>query len=895
MKLIRFITAFVLIVALSLVTVVASTEKEPVSSGYIPAEEELVERLLYLGVITENNASLDSNVSRADMAKMAVDFINISEIKSGNETSVFTDVEPGSNGAEEINLLFDLGYISGQGDNLFHPLRAATLDEATVFIMNAAGYKIVAESGGGYPYGYRKIAADNDLYAGVKATANEPVTLLDVYKLIENSLDMPALVIDSVSGEGVGYTVYKDYTLLNEFHDIYEGEGIVTGNDETTLISHDTGLTEGQIEIDGVVYNSIYECGDYIGSYVTYYFRQNKKSTDDFDTLIYMEKKSSRNSQLVLEAEDIVKEQVTGQRVYYRDEDYILRSLDVKTNVSVILNGKCYHGYGMLNDVIPDYGIVKLIDNDNDSIIDVINITSYENVVVKSVDVIKGEIENRLDNSVMKINTERDRVTVVNEADGTPADLSDIKVWDVLTVSASKNSTGRKKIDIHIVRDTVKGKVEALGKEDGKQLITINNNEYKCAIGFSENLNVGKRGTFYLDYRGNIVAFRSGEDDGRIYGIFYGAEKEGGLDTVIQCKIFDEYGEWVIYDIKKKVTIDGVIYDTEKNGDSSYVLGGLNRGELIRFTLSDENTIIAIDTERADANASQGTLKQICSDKSVYYRDSIFYSTEDGSFFAVNDDTVMFGVPEDLSDELAYTTSVGSFKTQTLYTWSYKAYAIGESNIDIATAMVFNGLGSSGSVEDYTTFSVIKEFKWAMDEDGQRRQKIVFANKGADGNGVFVADNVRDSATGSVENIDYFKLQPNDIIQYAVNDKGMINDILLIYRYDTQNGTLTPGELDPESGNVDNRFNSSQKSIDANGRHVYATVEVVEDGYIKFFTKVSSLPQLANVADETVVYRVSKNNARGLPVLTTVDSIRENDTVVCRLQTLTAKEIFIIE
>ena len=84
-------------------------------------------------------------------------------------------------------------------------------------------------------------------------------------------------------------------------------------------------------------------------------------------------------------------------------------------------------------------------------------------------------------------------------------------------------------------------------------------------------------------------------------------------------------------------------------------------------------------------------------------------------------------------------------------------------------------------------------------------------------------------------------------------------------------------------------------SIDANGRHVYATVDSVEDGYIKFYTKESANPQLANIRTTTPVYRVSKNNDRGLPVLTSVDSIKENDTIVFRLQTLTAKEVFIIE
>ena len=890
-KKIRVITAVILIIALSFVTVIGSAENDIENKSIIQAEEQFVEKLLYLGVITEAYADLSGVVTRADMAKIIVDFANISDIKPENTESSFADIEDGADGAEEINFLRSLGYISGTGDNLFHPLRNVTLDEATVFLINAAGYKIMAEAKGGYPNGYRKIAADNHLFDGVKAGANDRITFRDVYKLIENSLDMPAMVMDSVSGDDAGYSLDSEHTLLNELYDIYEEDGIVTGNEDTTLTSQRSGLNAGQIEVNDTVYNAAFECDDYIGSCVTYYFR---KENNNLDTVVYMERKASKNKQLVVEAQDIEKENITAQRVYYRDEAFSLRNIDVSTSVSVIMNGKCYLGYGTLKNLIPDYGIVKFIDNNSDSLTDVIIITSYENIVVKSVDAVNGEIENRQDGSVLKVDVNHDNITVINEANGTKAELSDIKIWDVLTVSESKNSSGKKKIVIHIVRDTVKGKVEGFGEENGKNYVIINKNEYNYSPGFSETLKSGQRGIFYLDYRGKIAAFRSGEDEGRSYGIFFAAGEKGRLDKITQYKVFDEYGEWGIYDLKDRVQIDGVKYNTGDEKDNDYIINTIKKGELIRFTLTDDKKISVVDTIRSDTPSSAGTLKLISSDKALYYRDSIFFSPSDGSQFAIGDNTAMFGVPEDLDDENAYSTSMGGFETQTQYTWSYKAYTIGESNIDVATAMVFRGAGGSGAVEDYTSFSVVKGFKWAVDKDGDTRAKIVFANKDSDKNGVFVADEVTDSATSAIHDLDYFNLQPNDMIQYAVNDYGMINEIKIIYRYDTKGGTLSSGELDP-NGTVDTRFNASMTSIDANGRHVYATVDSVEDGYIKFYTKESVNPQLANIRTTTPVYRVSKNNDRGLPVLTSVDSIKENDTIVFRLQVLTAKEVFIIE
>lgn len=64
-KKIRVITAVILIIALSFVTVIGSAENDIENKGIIQAEEQFVEKLLYLGVITEAYADLDSVVTRA--------------------------------------------------------------------------------------------------------------------------------------------------------------------------------------------------------------------------------------------------------------------------------------------------------------------------------------------------------------------------------------------------------------------------------------------------------------------------------------------------------------------------------------------------------------------------------------------------------------------------------------------------------------------------------------------------------------------------------------------------------------------------------------------------------------------------------------------------------------
>ena len=894
MRKMKVIISYILITVLLLISVGASAGSPAESAGYTPEEIALVEKLLCLGVIDKTDKNLNEAVTRADMAKIIVNYINMSDNRLDSDIAPFDDVNSGVDGSAEVALLYNLGYVSGSGDNLYHPLRAVGLDEATVFIVNAMGYGFMAKASGGYPEGYRKVASKYHLYTGIKSSAN--LSYLDVYRLIENSLDTPAVVLDGASKEGADYTVDKNHTVLNEFYGIYEKTGIMTGDEYTTLMTCDTDLSENQVEIDGVTHNTEYDCGEYLGSCVNYFYKDELGKGNGYDTVVYVERNSVRNKQTVVEADSVVKEKTTNQRVYYRDEDNALRSVNIKTNVSVIFNGKCYLGYGMLKNAIPTYGILKFIDNNNDSEVDVINITSFENIVVKSVDAVTGEIMNKLDNSVLKIDQDKDSLTVINDADGKLAKLSDIQLWDVLTVSASKNDTGGKKIVIRIVRDCIKGQVEALGQDNGKTIIEINGNEYKYAPGCEETLKLGNRGSFYLDYRGNIVIFRSGDDDGRNYGIFYEAYNETRNCT--EYELFDENGEWVIYPLKKKVKVDGKTYNLGNSEERSYVTNLLSQGELFRYALSTDGEISMIDKkETASPTTAPGSLQELYYGETVNYRDGILFNKDDAFHFAASNETIIFSIPkEDITDKDSYkVVSRGAFGVEKTHTnMPYRVYNINETDVNLATAVVVTGLSGS-ALSDATEFSVIKEIRYRADSEGEFRTNIVFANGNTGKDGVLVADEVKDSATDTKRSIEEFNLQPNDIIQYGLDSGGMINDIFLIYRYDTLDGTLTPGELDPVGGFVDNRFNADTKVVDANGRHVYATVTTVENGFIEFVTTEFAEPQLCNILSTTVVYKVSRNNDAVEPILSSVNSLKKDDKIVCRLQSLNAREIFIIE
>ena len=318
-----------LLVVVATVFTVSVFAQEEVVKQITTEDFLLIEKLEAIGAI-ENNLDAAECVTRENMAEIIAYFIKLSVANSDAKTSPFYDVSPKSESYGAIKALYDLGVISGDGNLNFYPQKYVTYDEAVVFIINAIGHKIFAEREGGYPTGYHRVAIKHNMLKNLsvkKGTDN--VTLTDVYRMLDAAMGAAMVETTYYGGGNVHYTFSDTETFLSDVYGIRKYRGIVTGNENTRLTNGYTTLSDEQIEIDGVIYDTPgYTYSYFLGYCVDYYLKINSSSDAE---LVYVEETEKRNEKIRIGAEDINISKTTSDRIYYSDD------IDKEYHIDILL------------------------------------------------------------------------------------------------------------------------------------------------------------------------------------------------------------------------------------------------------------------------------------------------------------------------------------------------------------------------------------------------------------------------------------------------------------------------------------------------------------------------------------------------------------------------------
>lgn len=168
-------------------------------AGYDKATETLAEQGILQG--DENgNLNLESYVTRAEFAKMAVEAFNI-DVKS-NYIDKFSDLSKAHWAYEYIMAAAENGIINGFEDGTVRPDDNITYEQAikmAVHVMNAGEMA--------YPEGYIEFAIDNQLLDSVNSHISEFMTRIDTVNLIYN-------VSESIKSETL-YDPNYDYGIFS--------------------------------------------------------------------------------------------------------------------------------------------------------------------------------------------------------------------------------------------------------------------------------------------------------------------------------------------------------------------------------------------------------------------------------------------------------------------------------------------------------------------------------------------------------------------------------------------------------------------------------------------------------------------------------------------------------
>lgn len=544
---------------------------------------------------------------------------------------------PNEVGAEEFKKAF-APILDGTDENTY---KTATYENALRLLVNACGYKFMAECG----KSYRQIAAETGLLKGTTAAA-----VLDKQtfcRLLINALDVPYPEM-TVTGGKVGYKVNENDTLLSVRFDTYEASGLVTGNCITRLNST-AAVPVGYVEIGGRKLKDVTGCGrDLLGQRVKFYYRE----TDD-DTELLTAYAEHNCSVTAIKAKDILGYE---KNTYRYKENGRTKRFDVSNKASIIYNGQSDNGLPS-DKFIPKMGEVILIDNDGNGTADVLLVYEYTAWLVSDINVSSSLL--------MLKNTKDEQTRKLNLADlengreyeliyhGANAALDTLRKDSVLTVYESRTNY----MLIYVCDKSVSGVLERIDADE--MTAVIDGIEYDIADANKLSEHISQDGKYYLDSAGIIV-----------WGNFYGHDEYGYLINAWQSedlpegcpvlKLLCSDGEIRKYDCREKFYLnDNKVYPgTDITELWNYAASRDANAKPVMYRLGNDDKVTHIYT--AKSGGDDNTFRISHEYQTRWYNGSLcaFMDTRGTLDFPqpmnVDKETVIFYVPDDVTDEDNY-------------------------------------------------------------------------------------------------------------------------------------------------------------------------------------------------------------------------------------------------
>ncbi len=582
--------AVILICILTIIAIPASAAFTDVAGTGC---EEAAEVLSSLGIVNgKNDESTFMPADTLTRAETAAILTRLSGVGAAENVELpFSDVPKTHWAYGEIGAAYTMGIMKGMDEENFAPDAPVTYQQAVKIAVATLGYSVQAESMGGYPSGYLVVAAHRELLQGVKVETN--MTRGNLANLFYNVIDASPMVKAGYGTAADGeYTVLENETYLSYTRNIYTTKGRVEGVYGKSLTMHGYALKQGEAVIGGQLYKNCNGTA-YLGYEVKVYYTE---ADDEYNALCIV---PSSGNTLIRISRDEISSKTTKTMLIYEAAGKEERT-GIATDALLSKNGKPKKPWSV-TDLFPEKGSLTCILNQRGEI-DAILAEETDVYVVDSVDINEGAIflmKNDKSKTLLQTTAEY-KTVLMQEADGTPIALENLKKWDVLTVSAVDSET------ITIVRSnkSVEGTVTELSNE----YAMIGGAEYKIRLGMTEKISVGTGGTFYLSCDDEISALdRTSQKRGK-YGYLVGATQKSGLDSDAQIKIFSEDSQMHVFTIS-----DYVRLNDENEHKNSFMTklpkeaDGTVKRQLVRYETDEEGTkllSLALATDNLVQNTS---------------------------------------------------------------------------------------------------------------------------------------------------------------------------------------------------------------------------------------------------------------------------------------------------
>ncbi len=715
--------------------------------------------LFQLGVFSEKDIQAidpEAKVSRGEFVLAVTNLIGAEGLSHNEGMQGFSDVTASNKYYNSVMVGASLGFINGSGDGKFKPNDKITASAAVKILVSLLGWDDAAQSKGGYPSGYFAKANELELMDGLSFGYEESITMRDVIILLYNTISADILVIDSISGDSVSYSVNDD-GILAQYRGICKSTGKLLGSDSVLLCSNERP-SNGEIIIDNKVYSyTRNNSNELMGMFVEYYY-------DKDDNIIALVEEYEANTVKIITTKDIVG--YSNNKYSYYDGNKI-KNINISKDADVAYNGSVLSSF-TTSFLVPANGQVKLIDTNSDNNADSVIIDNYDIYVVKGADSQNEMIFDKYEPTKI-LDLKKYEAYYITDDLGNNLNLSELNQNDVVSVAASFDKSV---VKILYSNREFEGKVTAI-TQNGKSII-VNDAQYDVsasALSEAAKIKLGKNYIFLLDIMGNIASIISSEDSYR-WGYLIAARETRGLDKAVVIKLFGEDGAMHYFEVRSDIILNTEktelqsLYNALLDGNSKVQSG------IVRYRFEGDRLIEIdrdVDNYYTGYNPDKTPLKKIRWTKSA----SAF-----GGKIAVNEATKYFALPidDDAQDDEYQIITTSYFKDNEIEN-CISAY---RENTDshIADVIVTYAESFETSIGQYAPIRIVEQIVQAIDPEGNAGIKIKFAG----GEEAFVKDNNVLNGVKSLDNPDVVhNLVCGDIIRFSRDANNLIKAIELVY------------------------------------------------------------------------------------------------------------------
>ena len=735
----------------------------------VSTEIKAVDYLVLLGIIGEEDAESflsEDKITKGEAAYLIIKALGLYEIaKTTSIYDGFKDFTPGQKYANIVSVAVSKGILSGESDGTLNLAGEITLEQASKMLIMALGYDYRAQSTGGYPNGYIQAANHIRILRNINASIGMSISKNAFAKILYNSLEVDVLGYSGYSGGDIIYD--SDGTLKNIYLDSYDlivNEGVVQATKQTSILNQDL-LMDNDVIVDGLRMDiNGTKLGSYIG-YTVQYVAELKEEYSIAKVLRFSMGAKNVVNYLVRDNEAYIS---NGKINYVDAVNGRERSFKLNSEVVYIYNNRKLTSFS--SSLLDFKRGVKLIDNNDDSEIDIVTWTVSESYIVDNVND-SNEMIYLKDGSVSIDLTElEERSLVVREIDGEPLDWRLIQSKDAISVIESLD---KRYLEIILLAPPILGQINEM---EDDEWIVISGKRYGLSPQLKDEIEVGRTGKFFINEKDELFKFETGVSD---YIYIIDKSMPTNLDSNMKIKVYDNYTGIKIYDVDDKIKIDTITYN-------SSVFNRIPTDVVASLTVNSSGVVKEINTAKPYGGRVD---RKYCKYAHAFNEGVIKDSngTATGAYdepFKFNEDTMFFVVPQNKSDEDF--GAVPDYKDGTPY--NTQAYEC-DPDTDFVKAIVIS-FNAADFVKDDPKVGIVSKVSNALDKDMQSAYFITGFSEGKEFKYIAtVNSNVVDTVS---------RLKKGDVIRFNKNYSDEIIKLEILASLTTQNDYI---HVDRDGGN----------------------------------------------------------------------------------------------